>query len=260
MSPDLNALRRLVHTESDTRLLNILSKIYGSERRTRQRQRACGELFLFLSSLPEFRASSTKNRQIDSLANEAHRSADILDNLWEWFFGEGKDGIPRIEKFSPSNLNEGLLENMLIWLRDKRYNFKLENHRKYCKQSQILPSDAAKNVGDNEAGTFLESFAATPTAKWRKFLDACYHDEENSLKQPFSKKFPTFNCHVYLMVVEFREPRPGNVEEVAEVLAQEHKLNIPTDTIGRLARENFVPLLRQKYQDFLDNDGELITN
>jgi hypothetical protein len=35
---------------------------------------------------------------------------------------------------------------------------------------------------------------------------------------------------------------------------------IPTDTIGRLARENFVPLLRQKYQDFLDNDGELITN
>jgi hypothetical protein len=260
MSPDLNALHRLVHTDLDTRLFNILSKIYNSGRRTRTRERACNELFIFLSSLPEFRTSSTKNRQIDSLADEAHGSADILDNLWEWFFGEGKDGVPRIEKFSPSNEDQGLLENILIWLRVKRHKLKLENYRKYCKQSQILPSDAPKNVGDHEAVTFLDSFAATPTAKWRKFLDACYYDEDDSLKQPFSKKFPTFNCHVYLMIVEFREPRPVNVEEVAEVLAQEHKLNIPTDTIGRLARENFVPLLRQKYQDFLDNDGELITN
>jgi hypothetical protein len=260
MSPDLNALRQLVHTDLDTRLFDILSKIYNSGRRTRQRQRACGELFIFLSSLPEFRVSSTQDRQIDSLANEAYKSADILDNLWEWLFGEGKDGIPRIEKFSPRHLNQGLLENMLIWLRYKRRNLKLENHRQHCKQSQILPSDASKNVENLEAGTFLDSFATTPTAKWRKFLDACYHDEDNSLKQPFSKKFPTFNCHIYLMVVEFREPRPENVDEVAKVLAQEHKLNIPTDTIGRLAREKFVPLLKQKYHNFLDNDGELITN
>ena len=260
MSPDLNALRQLVYTPSDNRLFDILSKIYNSEQRTRQRQRAYNELLTFLLNLPEFRTSSIRNRQIDSLADEAHGSADILDNLWAWFFGEGKDGVPRIDKFSPSDENEGLLENMLILLRYKRKKLEYENYRKYCKQSQILPSDAPKKVGDNEAGTFLDSFAATPTAKWRKFLDACYYDEDNSLKQPFSNKFPTFHCHLYLMIREFRQPRAKNVDEVAEILVQEHKLNIPTDTIGRLAREKFEPLLKQKYQDFLDNDGELITN
>lgn len=298
MSPDLNALRRLVHTPNDTRLFDILSKIYNSDRRTPQRRRACGELYIFLSNLPEFRAglkkygdfseaetpedensdeksgnldrqeskkTQSKSSQPHYLANEAHKSADIIENLWLWLFGEDKDGIPQIEKFSvdkikPENIDEGLFNNMLFWLRKQCKYLRLENKRKYYKQSQVLPSDAPKTVGDNEVGTFLDSFEATHTAKWRKFLDACYHDEDNSLKQPFSKKFPTFTCHVYLMVVEFRDPRPNNVEEVAEVLAQDHKLHISTDTIGRLARENFVPLLKQKYQDFLDNDGELITN
>ena len=260
MSPDLNALRQLVYTPSDNHLFDILSKIYKSEQRTRQRQRAYNELLIFLLSLPEFRASSNRDRRIDSLANEAYGSVDILDNLWAWFFGEGKDGIPRIDKFSPSKENEGLLENMLSWLRFKRKKLEEENTRQYCKQSNISSIDAPKQLGDNATWTFLSSSAATPTAKWRKFLDACYYDEDNSLKQPFSNKFPTFNCHLYLMIVEFREPRTKNVDEVAEVLAQEHKLNIPTDTIGRLAREKFEPLLKQKYQDFLDNDGELITN
>ncbi len=298
MSPDLNALRRLVHTPNDTRLFDILSEIYNSERSTPQRRRACGKLYALLSNLREFRAGNEKYRYFSEaenpedrnsdedsnnldrqepkkpqpkssqpcyLADEAYKSADIIENLWLWLFGEDKDGIPQIEKFSiekikSENLDEGLFNNMLFWLRKQGKYLKLENKRQHNRQNKVLPSDAPKTIGNNEVGTFLESFEATPTAKWRKFLDACYYDEDNSLKQPFSKKFPTFTCHVYLMVVEFREPRPENVEEVAEVLAQEHKLNIPTDTIGRLAREKFVPLLEQKYQDFLDNDGELITN
>jgi hypothetical protein len=254
MSPDLNALRRLVHTESDTQLFDIFAKIYNSERRTRQRQRACGELFIFLSSLPEFRASSAQNRQVYLLADQAYKSADILENLWEWLFGEWKDGVPRIEKFAPSNEGKGLLENLLIWLRFKRKKLEGENYRQYCKQSQVLPSDAPRNIGDLEAGTFLDSFAATSTRQWRKFLDACYHDEDDSLKQPVSKTHSNFNCHVYLMVAEFREPRPKNVKKIAEILAAEYSLNIPTATIGDFAREKFVPLLKQKYQDFLDND------
>jgi hypothetical protein len=298
MSPDLNALRRLVHTPNDARLFDILSKIYNFDRRTPQRRRACGELYIFLSNLPEFRAglkkygdfseaetpedenADEKSGNLQSkkpqktpikspgkcyLADEANKSADVLENLWLWLFDEGKDGIPQIEKFSvekikPENIGKGLFNNMLYWMRYKRGCLRGQNNKDYYKQSQVLPGDAPKIIGDNEVGTFLQSFEATPTASWRRFLDVCYDDRDDSLKQPVSQRYPTFTCHLYLMLVEFRQPRPKNVEQVQEALEREHSLIIPTDTIGRLARENFVPLLKQKYQDFLDNDGELITN
>lgn len=290
MSPDLNALRRLVQTQQDTILFEILQVIYTAPVRSKERRRAGDKLMRFLLNLPEFRAWSEQNRdlsepsaeddpddatqkppkskpthpkktaKVHSLADEANKSAQILDNLWEWLFGTDKDGIPQIEKFAPRYPEKGLLENMLIWLRGKRGYLKGDNNREHYKQSQILSSSVSRKVGDNEIGTFQDTFEAVPTAKWRRFLDVCYYDNDNSLKQSVSLVYPAFNCHIYLMVVEFQQPRPKNVNEVAEVLAREYSLNIPTDTIGRLAREIFVPLLNRKYQDFLENDGELIAS
>jgi hypothetical protein len=293
MSPDLNTLRRLVQTKQDTILFEILQAIYTAPVRSNERRRAGDKLMRFLLNLPEFRAWTAQNRDLSepesaeddadeatqklpktkpahlkktakvySLADEANKSGQILDNLWTWLFGIDKDGIPQIDKFSPrpENSDKSLLLNMLIWLRAKHGYLERDNNREHYKQSQILPSSASIKVGDNEIGTFQDMFEAVPTAKWRVFLDDCYHDEDNSLKQPVSQEHPAFNCHIYLMVKEFRQPRPKNVEQVAEILAREYSIDIPTDTIGRLAREKFVPLLKQKYQEFLENDGELIAS
>jgi hypothetical protein len=288
MSPDLKALRQLVHTESDTKLYDLLQAIYTTEAHTRSRSRAGGKLYTFLSNLPEFRAGNEKYRDLSevessdedldspaqkppkatkpkytpvcSLADEANKSADIIENLWLWLFGDGKDGIPRIEKFAPKYPDKGLLLNMLIWLRAQRGYLKLQNKEDHYKQSQVLSSDAPKKIGGSEEiGSFLESIPATAPSLWNEFWESCYHDEDDFLKQSFNSAFPDYNCHLYLMLTRFRES-PLKQKDVYKFLNQQHGWNITNNIVVGLWNDKFFPLLQQKYKDFLNNDGELITN
>jgi hypothetical protein len=214
MSPDINAMRQLVRTHLDAQLFDILHALYTAKARTLPRRLAGDKLYRFLTGLPEFRAGNEKYRDLSededsdnsiqkppkatkpkytqfySLADEANKSGEILDNLWDWLFGEGNDGIPRIEKFDPRYPDKGLLLNMLIWLRAKRGYLKSQNNEDHYKQSQVLSSDVPRKFsGGEEVSSYLESFSNIPASEFPEFWESCYYDEDNFLKQSVSKAY-----------------------------------------------------------------------